>query len=125
MVDGGSGNDVIWGSDANETLVGGSGNDKIFGGIGTDILTGGAGADEFQFTKTSANSTITDFDINSGDTLNFFNKGGVNFNKETIEILNGILHISYGTEVNDFIDINLGNISLTASDILDSINIII
>ena len=71
MVDGGSGDDVIWGFDANETLIGGSGNDKIFGGIGTDILTGGAGADEFQFTKTSANSTITDFDINSGDTKFF------------------------------------------------------
>ena len=125
MVDGGSGNDVIWGSDANETLRGGSGNDKIFGGIGTDVLIGGEGADEFQFTKTSTNSTITDFDINSGDTLSFFNKGGVNFDKETVEILDSILKISYGTDVNDFVNINLSNTLLTSSEILDSINIII
>ena len=80
---------------------------------------------EFHFTKTSTNSTITDFDINSGDTLSFFNKGGVNFDKETVEILDSILKISYGTDVNDFVNINLSNTLLTSSEILDSINIII
>ena len=75
-VDGGSGNDTLWGSDANETLKGGVGDDELFGGAGTNVLTGGAGADEFQFTKTSTNDTVKDFSKWDGDTLKFFNTGG-------------------------------------------------
>ena len=74
-VDGGSGDDTLWGSDANETLKGGVGDDELFGGAGTNVLTGGAGADEFQFTKTSINDTIKDFSLSDGDTLKFFNTG--------------------------------------------------
>ena len=60
IVDGGSGNDTLWGSAANETLKGGEDDDVLFGGAGTNVLTGGAGADEFQFTKTSTRDTIKD-----------------------------------------------------------------
>ena len=60
-IDGGTGNDVIWGSDATETLVGGDGNDILFGGSGNDTLTGGSGADTFEFTRSAGSDTITDF----------------------------------------------------------------
>ena len=83
-VDGGSGNDTLWGSDANETLKGGDGNDELFGGAGTNVLTGGLGADEFQFTMTSTNDTVTDFNAAEGDTLKFFNTGGATFDRDNV-----------------------------------------
>jgi Ca2+-binding RTX toxin-like protein len=42
---GGSGDDVIYGSDASNSLTGGPGNDGITGGIGNDYLSGGTGGD--------------------------------------------------------------------------------
>ena len=53
-MDGGSGNDVIWGDAGNDTLSGGAnndklhgeaGNDKIYGEKGNDTLWGGGGND--------------------------------------------------------------------------------
>jgi serralysin len=94
-VDGGAGNDTIWGSDANEAINGGDGNDEIFGGIGVDILTGGAGADEFQFTKTSVGSLLMDFNLADGDTLKFFNSGGAVFDETTTSLDSNAIQIEY------------------------------
>jgi Ca2+-binding RTX toxin-like protein len=55
-----------------------------FGGAGTNVLTGGTGADEFQFTRTSQDTSVTDFDVSQGDTLRFYNTGGAEFNKGSI-----------------------------------------
>ncbi len=44
-VDGGTGDDIIWGHNPGETLLGGDGNDWIDGGAGNDSLFGGAGND--------------------------------------------------------------------------------
>jgi hypothetical protein len=60
-INAGTGNDVIWGSDATEILIGGDGNDILFGGSGNDTLTGGSGADTFEFTRSAGSDTITDF----------------------------------------------------------------
>ena len=98
-VDGGSGNDTLWGSDANETLKGGEGDDELFGGAGTNILTGGAGADEFQFTKTSTNDTVKDFSPSDGDTLKFFSTGGAQFDLSSVSLTGDVLSISDGTGV--------------------------
>ncbi|MDA9953560.1 hypothetical protein N9D61_04400 [Planktomarina sp.] len=100
-VDGGSGNDTLWGSDANETLLGGDGNDELFGGAGTNVLTGGLGADEFQFTKTSTNDTVKDFSPSDGDTLKFFNTGGAQFDLGSVSLNSAgdELSISDGTGV--------------------------
>jgi Ca2+-binding RTX toxin-like protein len=83
-VDGGLGSDIIWGSDADEIIIGGDGDDELFGGAGTNALTGGAGADEFQFTMTSENDSVTDFNAAEGDTLKFFNTGGAIFNRDSV-----------------------------------------
>jgi Ca2+-binding RTX toxin-like protein len=45
VVQGGWGNDWLWGSDYNDTLQGGWGNDYLFGGDGSDLLEGGKGND--------------------------------------------------------------------------------
>ena len=45
IVDGGTGNDIIWTSTGDDTLIGGAGSDSLFGGAGNDTLTGGVGAD--------------------------------------------------------------------------------
>lgn len=46
---GGSGNDFIVGSIANNYLFGGAGADNLYGLAGNDYLNGGAGADKFRF----------------------------------------------------------------------------
>ncbi|ODT80451.1 MAG: hypothetical protein ABS76_16055 [Pelagibacterium sp. SCN 64-44] len=64
---GGSGNDIITGSNGANVLNGGNGNDRIEGLGGKDILTGGAGSDVFIFrsvahSQVGANrDVITDF----------------------------------------------------------------
>ena len=45
VMNGGSGNDFLKGSDGVETLNGNAGNDELDGGLGNDVLNGGAGAD--------------------------------------------------------------------------------
>jgi hypothetical protein len=45
LVDGGTGNDTIFGAYGNDRLLGGDGNDLVFGGPGVDHIVGGAGAD--------------------------------------------------------------------------------
>tara|TARA_B110000444_G_scaffold147088_1_gene137533 strand:+ start:30 stop:5018 length:4989 start_codon:yes stop_codon:yes gene_type:complete len=73
-IKGGTGNDVITGTDAKlsgatvlgDTITGGNGTDTIEGSLGADIITGGAGADTFKYSVVadSAGSyvdTIVDF----------------------------------------------------------------
>ena len=44
-VDGGTGNDHLYGSSASDLLIGGPGNDRLYGGSGDDTLIAGAGYD--------------------------------------------------------------------------------
>ena len=84
-INGEAGNDTLWGSNGDDVINGGDGNDTIFGGTGNDALTGGLGADTFEFTLTSGNTSVTDFNILEGDTLRFYNTGGANFDKDSIK----------------------------------------
>ena len=120
-VDGGSGDDTLWGSDADETLKGGVGDDELFGGAGTNVLTGGAGADEFQFTKTSTNDTVKDFSLIDGDTLKFFNKGGALFDRDSVSLTGDVLSISDGTAV---LTITLEGAGLQSNDLGSDVLII-
>ncbi|HEY5712949.1 MAG TPA: pre-peptidase C-terminal domain-containing protein [Allosphingosinicella sp.] len=73
ILNGGGGNDALFGFDGNDTLNGGTGSDALFGGNGADTIDGGAdsdtligesGADIFAFTTTLGATnvdTITDF----------------------------------------------------------------
>jgi Ca2+-binding RTX toxin-like protein len=73
-IKGGTGNDIITGTDAKlsgatvlgDTITGGNGTDTIEGSLGADIITGGAGADTFKYSVVadSAGSyvdTLVDF----------------------------------------------------------------
>lgn len=119
---GGEGHDTLWGSDANEVLLGGSEEDILFGGAGTNTLTGGSGADEFQFTRTSTDDTVTDFSISEGDTLKFFNTGGVEFDTSSMVLAGESLHINYSDA--DSITILLEGTNLTVEDLSDSIFVV-
>nr|WP_271857959.1 ubiquitin-like protein [Planktomarina sp.] len=120
-VDGGSGDDTLWGSDASETLKGGVGDDELFGGAGTNVLTGGLGADEFQFTKTSTNDTVKDFSLSDGDTLKFFNTGGAQFDRDSVSLTGDVLSISDGTDV---LTITLEGAGLQSNDLGSDVLII-
>jgi Ca2+-binding RTX toxin-like protein len=95
LIDAGEGNDVIWGSGASETIFGGAGDDTIFGGTGADVLYGGAGADVFEFTKTSTNTTVMDFNPDEGDVLRFYNQGGAQFDDGNVWLTENGITVGY------------------------------
>ncbi|SMB26132.1 protein of unknown function [Sterolibacterium denitrificans] len=45
-LDGGAGQDILWGNGGNDTLLGGAGADLLRGGYGDDVLFGGDGRDD-------------------------------------------------------------------------------
>ena len=66
----GSGNDILWLSDANENINSGNGDDQITLNGGTDNLTTGAGKDILTISNYKGNLTVTDFDV-SKDKFDF------------------------------------------------------
>jgi VCBS repeat-containing protein len=58
---GGSGNDLLTGTSAAETLVSGAGNDTVIGGGGADVLYGGAGDDVFVFNASNIAALTAEF----------------------------------------------------------------
>ena len=57
-MDGGSGNDILSGSNGADTLIGGSGNDAIDGQQGVDTALLGSGNDTFQWDPGDGNDTV-------------------------------------------------------------------
>ena len=68
-LNGGAGNDTLFGRDGDDTLLGGGGNDTLDGGDGADSLIGGGGRDTADY---SAATTITRADLELSGT----NTGG-------------------------------------------------
>ncbi|MFV3304251.1 retention module-containing protein [Pseudomonas sp. NY15181] len=65
------GNDILEGGAGNDLMFGQGGNDKLIGGPGDDIMFGGTGADEFIWKAgDTGHDVIKDFSIAEGDTLN-------------------------------------------------------
>ena len=110
-INGGNGEDIIWGSDATETLIGGNGNDVLFGGSSNDTLIGGSGADTFEFTVTSGNDTISDYSKSQGDILKIYRRDQYEGDKEAT--------ISAGVVTFGSVTIDLGDTSLTSLDVLN------
>lgn len=70
-VDGGEGDDRLFGHGGRDHLSGGVGDDWLAGGAQRDVLAGGIGADTFAFAKGErGRDTITDFELGV-DTLRF------------------------------------------------------
>ncbi|CAH6635673.1 peroxidase family protein [Pseudocitrobacter vendiensis] len=58
-LEGGDGADILKGGAGHDNLTGGAGNDRLEGGLGADIMTGGAGDDTFVFSKGFGRDRIT------------------------------------------------------------------
>ena len=95
-VNGGSGNDVLWGGDSNDLVNGGSGDDVLFGGGGDDVLVGGSGADEFQLTNNSHSTTLEDFNSDEGDTVAFFLEEDIDLSDLQVETTESGLRLTSG-----------------------------
>ena len=108
----GGGDDILWSGQGNDTLNGGSGNDVINGSEGEDLLTGGSGADIFEFTATSGNDTITDFNKDE-DELHFYFREGEAEQSAITSISNGI--VTWGLVTIDLNDatLNLSDLTIT------------
>ncbi|WP_353655941.1 immunoglobulin-like domain-containing protein [Pseudomonas asiatica] len=69
-LDGGKGNDILIGGLGKDTLLGGEGNDILLGGKGDDTMTGGSGADTFVWKAgDTGNDVIKDFKVAEGDRI--------------------------------------------------------
>jgi Ca2+-binding RTX toxin-like protein len=79
-IDGGAGDDTIFGSQAADTLIGGDGDDFIFGDNGNDVAFMGAGDDTFQWDPGDGNDTVEGQD--GFDTMLFLGAGA----GETVDI---------------------------------------
>jgi len=104
QLSGGGGDDVIWGSDADDEIDGGTGDDILFGGAGQNTLTGGAGADTFQFTASSFDTSVQDFNLSEGDRLEIFESEGFEFshwerqgNRFTLQFDQGQINVFWDT----------------------------
>ena len=64
VINGGGGNDMLFGLADADRLSGGNGNDSLFGGTGTDTMIGGAGDDVYYVTETTDRVTEG---LNAGD----------------------------------------------------------
>lgn len=102
------GDDVIWGS-AHANIDGGAGDDIINGGYGDNALTGGSGSDIFEFTATSGNDTITDFNKDE-DELYFYFRAGEDEETAVASINNGIVTW-------DAVTVDLGDSSIELTDL--------
>ncbi|WP_447747374.1 retention module-containing protein [Pseudomonas nicosulfuronedens] len=66
------GDDILEGGAGNDLMFGQGGNDKLIGGPGDDILYGGTGADEFIWKSgDTGHDVVKDFNIAEHDVLNF------------------------------------------------------
>jgi len=68
-LDGKGGKDLLAGRGGNDALFGGDGNDTLDGGSGDDYMLGGDGNDKFVFEDNDGSDTIGDFD-NGADKIN-------------------------------------------------------
>ncbi|MBR9970156.1 FecR domain-containing protein [Magnetospirillum sulfuroxidans] len=110
VLDGGGGNDILYGTAGNDILTGGSGNDTLIGGLGTDQLTGGSGNDVFSFLGGNA-AAVGDRLISLGaDTITDFDSGS-----DKIQLNATVFGLNAGDSLTDsinyFEDSSLGNVS--------------
>jgi hypothetical protein len=118
-LDGGEGNDTLWGGSGSDVLNGGTGNDSLAGGSGDDQLTGGTDKDTFQFTASSGNDTITDFSVSETDTLEFYYQSSASSTISDLSVSNGVITWNTGDQSRQ-VQIDLS--ATIASDYLDDLS---
>jgi len=116
-INGEAGNDILWGSNGDDTVNGGDGNDVLFGGTGSDTLTGGIGFDAFQFTATAANDIITDFSL-TDDSIQLYYRAEDNHTNADLSLASGVLTWNVDSISNDIVVIDL-SVATTSSNFSD------
>ena len=76
---GGAGDDIVLGGGNNDTIIDRQGADSLDGGAGQNTLRGGTGADTFQFTASSLDTSVRDFNLAEGDRIEIFESDGFRF----------------------------------------------
>jgi len=115
-INGGAGNDTLWGSNGDDVIDGGAGNDSLFGGAGDDTLTGGAGDDVFQFTATNGSDVITDFAVN-GDSIELYYRTEDEHTNADLSLSNGVLTWSTSVSHDVLIDFSATTTSSDFSEV--------
>lgn len=87
---GSKGDDLMMGQSGDDVMYGGRGDDRMIGGQGNDVMAGGLGADTFVWSAGHIGDGeadyVTDFDINFGDTLQFLDSDGGDFQVLSVQI---------------------------------------
>ncbi len=119
IVDGGTGNDNITGSDGNDVLIGGDGNDNIIGGRGNDVAFLGAGNDTFVWNPGDGSDIVEGQD--GRDTLQF---NGSNASENMDLSANGSRLLLLRDVGNVIMDVNdLEQVNVAALGGADTINV--
>ncbi len=123
-LDGGAGNDTLWGQGGNDSLLGGAGDDVLRGGLGNDVLIGGAGndqlvggrgADSFVFNAPGwGYDQIFDFNRAEGDVISLVGSGVTGFDGLGFYFADGNTAVLFGGARIDV----YGMASLAAADFL-------
>lgn len=101
LLDGGNGNDTLWGAWSPDTLLGGSGNDSLAGRWGDDWLDGGDDADTIS--EKSGNDVAFDLD-SSADTIDLGGDAGdhlLTVGLPSVELVDGVVEITGDAGGND------------------------
>lgn len=100
IIDGGAGNDTIFGdaehmdvgtTAGNDTITGGTGDDDLYGDAATMLGAGGADRFVFDVSTVFGSDVIHDPDAGGvGDTIEFINHGGVDIDTRSVVTDDGV-----------------------------------
>ena len=120
-INGGRGDETIYGENGRDILNGGEGDDEIYGGEGNDWLDGGPGADTFVFEPGNGNDYIMDWE--SGEKIDlsaFVDEDGTDLITDaptSTELVDGNYVIDLSASGGGTITV-LGVTTLTADDFI-------
>ncbi|VEI47297.1 iron-regulated protein FrpC [Actinobacillus equuli] len=104
MIDGGAGNDTLYGFGGHDNLFGGEGHDILVGGLGAgDYLSGGVGSDTYIFSGDFGHDVVADKGAKSDFDLIRFTD--LNANEVTFSLKGSNLFITDTTDEGNYIEV--------------------
>ncbi|MFM7633550.1 MAG: tandem-95 repeat protein, partial [Betaproteobacteria bacterium] len=102
-VQGGLGNDMLFGHNGADQLFGGLGNDVLDGGLGDDLLAGELGDDVYRISAGSGNKTV--HDIGGIDTLELhgvYSRTDLTLSRSGVDLITGFRNAKGSVTVKNF-----------------------